>query len=74
MSVSGEPYGMARPLGVHAVHPLVIALVALLVALVIVSVVVFHRRAKAALAGYDALAADSDAMLTALMAEARAAR
>jgi hypothetical protein len=55
-------------------HPLVLGLVALLIALVILSVVMFHRRAKAALAGHDAFAADSDAMLTALMAEARAAR
>jgi hypothetical protein len=35
------------------VHPLFIGLVALLIALVIVSVVLFHRRAKALLAGHD---------------------
>jgi hypothetical protein len=54
------------------VHPLFIGLVALLIALVVASVVVFHRRAKALLAGHDPIAADSDAMLTALMAESRA--
>jgi hypothetical protein len=55
-----------------AVNPLFIGLVALLIALVIVSVVLFHRRAKALLAGHDSAAADSEAMLTALMADARA--
>ena len=57
-----------------AVHPLFIGLVALLIALVIVSVVLFHRRAKALLAGHDSPAADSEAMLTALMADVRAPR
>jgi hypothetical protein len=64
---------MDRPPGV-AVHPLFIGLVALLIALVIVTVVLFHRRAKTLLAGHDSPAADSEAMLTALMADAREAR
>jgi hypothetical protein len=56
------------------VHPLFIGLVALLIALVIVTVVLFHRRAKTLLAGHDSPAADSEAMLTALMADAHVAR
>jgi hypothetical protein len=56
------------------VHPLFIGLIALLIALVIVSVVLFHRRAKALLAGHDSPATDSEAMLTTLITDARAER
>jgi hypothetical protein len=54
------------------VHPVIIGLLALLIALVIVSVVALHHRAKRLLAAHDSVAVDSEAMLTASMADARA--
>lgn len=52
-----------RHLSEVVVHPIVLSLVALLVALAVVSMWVFHRRARSALADHDPLLVDSEALL-----------
>ena len=51
-----------RSVGDPDVHPIVVALVALLIALAIASVFLLHRKARSVRAGHEVLALDSDAM------------